>query len=122
MEKDALLAIGLTKYETEAYLTLLKIGTATAVEIATKSKLHRSNIYDSLNKLVSKGLISHFTKEDVKHYQVEDPNQLRMIIKSKELELEKILPKLEEMQNKKNSSSKVLVYGGPSEQEKCWTK
>ena len=48
--------IGLSDSEANVYLTLLKLGEATVAEISQSSGLHRTNIYDSLEKLKEKGI------------------------------------------------------------------
>ena len=59
MKEDVtvLKGIGLTLYESEAYLTLTSLISATATEIAEKSGIPRSKIYDVLKGLVEKNFI-----------------------------------------------------------------
>ena len=49
--------IGLTMYEAQAYITLTSLISAQAVEIAEKSNIPRSKIYDVLKKLNQKNFI-----------------------------------------------------------------
>lgn len=49
--------IGLTMYEAEAYVTLTSLISATAVEVAEKSGIPRSKIYDVLKKLSEKNFL-----------------------------------------------------------------
>ena len=51
--------IGLSKNEAKIYLTLLDLGSATASKIADTSKMHRTTVYDALDRLVQKGIVSH---------------------------------------------------------------
>jgi len=49
--------LGLNKYEARAYEALLQLGKASAPEIAQESGVPYGRIYDTLNSLVSKGLV-----------------------------------------------------------------
>lgn len=54
--KNDLMQIGLTEVEARVYINLLKKSNFTATEIATISKINRTQSYDILSKLVKKGL------------------------------------------------------------------
>lgn len=54
---SVLKGIGLTMYEAEAYVTLISLISATATEIAEKSGIPRSKIYDVLKGLSKKNFI-----------------------------------------------------------------
>lgn len=112
MKKEILLDLGLNKNEAEVYLKLLELGPSTAVQVAQGSKLHRPNVYDALNKLVKKGLVAHFMREDVKYYEVVDPEQLMTLLKAKELELETLMPQLKVMQLTAKPPSSVAIFEG----------
>jgi len=49
--------MGLSEYETSAYLGLLSMGKATAKEVATAGDLPQSRVYDILDKLETKGFV-----------------------------------------------------------------
>ncbi|MGQ9722570.1 MAG: TrmB family transcriptional regulator [Candidatus Jordarchaeum sp.] len=55
--KKALEDIGLTKYEIEAYLTLLTAGSLTAIELSKKSGVPYSRIYEVAERLEKKGWV-----------------------------------------------------------------
>jgi len=59
---------GLTETEEKVYLTLLKLGESPASEIIKKTQLHRTTIYDVLERLIEKGLISFIIKNKIKYY------------------------------------------------------
>jgi sugar-specific transcriptional regulator TrmB len=54
---STLKGIGMTMYEAQAYVTLTSLISATAVEVAEKSNIPRSKIYDVLKKLAEKNFI-----------------------------------------------------------------
>ncbi|MFC1723701.1 TrmB family transcriptional regulator, partial [Nanoarchaeota archaeon] len=81
--------IGLTKSEIAVYLTLLKLGQATAGPIVDKSKVTRSKIYDILERLKNKGLVSHITKESTKYFSAADPSNLVTYLDTKENQIKK---------------------------------
>ena len=94
-EKEEILEeLGMSKNEIKVYLTLLEMGSATSWEISKKIKIHRTNTYDALSRLVKKGLVAYITKDSKKLYETLDPNQLKNVLKEKELALEKVLPEL----------------------------
>src|SRR3989338_6505680 len=68
MDPKILEQAGLSKGETEIYLVLLKIGDATASEIAKHTKIARPNVYDYLNKLKEKSLVSFVSKDHKMRY------------------------------------------------------
>lgn len=57
MFTETLQQLGLAKNEARIYQTLLQRGEMAVGEIANKSGVHRRNVYDSLNRLVEKGLV-----------------------------------------------------------------
>ena len=112
MNTQILEELGLGKNEVKVYLKLLELGPSTAVEVAKASRLHRPNVYDTLNKLSKKGLVAHFLREDTKYYEVIDPDQLITLLKAKERNLEKLIPELKILQLTARPSSSVAIFEG----------
>jgi len=52
-----LVDFGLTEYQARGYLTLLDLGTATASEVSSLSKVPRTRIYATMQQLHEKGLV-----------------------------------------------------------------
>lgn len=94
MVEDILLELGFSKNEAKVYTALLRLGSSTATEISKQSKLHRTNVYDALERLVEKGLVSHILKDEIKYFEAADPETLMGILKEKEIQLREILPRL----------------------------
>jgi len=66
MYKDKLKQIGLTDGEARAYFALLEIGPSTVGPIVARSNIAYSRIYEVLNRLIEKGLVSFVSKEKTK--------------------------------------------------------
>ena len=62
--------LGLTLNEAKVYFALLELGSTNAGEIIKKTKLHRNIVYDKLDKLIEKGLVSFVTIKNIKQFEV----------------------------------------------------
>ncbi|MEK6937390.1 MAG: helix-turn-helix domain-containing protein [Nanoarchaeota archaeon] len=111
MEK-ALEEVGFSKNESKVYLTLLNLGPSQAGAIAEKSKVYRTNVYESLQRLIEKGLVSYIFKGHQKIFQAEDPTKIMNILKEKEESFRKILPQLTLNNKLAKNKEKVTIYEG----------
>lgn len=114
IEADVLARIGLSKNEAKIYLALLKLGKGTAVDLTKVSGVHRVNVYDVIERLSEKGLISKVTESDKRFFQPSDPKQLGNLLKEKEKLLEDVLPVLEEAYEQKKERQEVMHFFGPN--------
>ena len=112
MDKRILDKAGLSKGEIEVYLTLLKLGSSLVSRIAQETGLHRTNIYDILEKLREKGMASYVIQENRKYYSASNPDKLLDYIKERETEIKSILPELQKYLTIPRSESIVEVYKG----------
>ncbi len=97
----ALERIGLTEGEIKVYLSLLKLGQTTAGPIVDDARVARSKIYDILERLKNKGLVSYIIKKATKYFSATDPRNLLEYLGKKEQEIKEeketvksILPEL----------------------------
>ena len=104
MNESILVELGLSMNEAKVYLSLLNLGITTTTAIAKDCCLHRSNVYDSIEKLIVKGLVSYVKKDNVTLYEANDPQCLMSILSEKENQLKSILPQL--MLSKKLAKAK----------------
>lgn len=120
MLKEDLNKLGLTNGEARVYLSLLKLGSAKVGEIVKDSTISYSKVYDVLQRLSIKGLVSQIIVENIKHFNAVEPYRLHEYIKRKEEELDtkkgiidKIIPQLAEYasnnRDKKKSSAEIFV-------------
>lgn len=103
-EEDILVEVGLSINEAKIYNALLRLGLTTITNIAEASKLHRTNVYDSIKKLIDKGLVAYIQKGTTTLYEANDPNCLIRILQEKENRLKNVLPQFK--LHKKLSASK----------------
>ena len=97
MYQELLQKMGLSLNEARVYEALLSLSEANVNKISIKSKVHRRNVYDSLNKLTEKGLASETFVKGEKLFKPTDPERLREIIKEKETALDSSLPNMKKL-------------------------
>ena len=113
-----LLKVGLTDGESKVYLALSELGSSTVGPIVKKSRVAYSNIYDILNRLIEKGLVSFVIKSKTKYFQAATSKNLLIYLENKEKELlqqknelKKILPNLEKIQGSHLSQEAEIFLG-----------
>ncbi|MBR9691933.1 TrmB family transcriptional regulator [Candidatus Woesearchaeota archaeon] len=112
MNTKALEKLGLTKNEIAIYLALLELGASTTSPITRKSQLHSSRVYESLNKLIEKGLVSSLIKSNRKYFSAADPEVILDILDEEKREINKILPQLKAIKPLKPIEEKSTMYEG----------
>lgn len=118
MDTEILEKIGLTKGESRAYVTLLKLGQSSVGDMIRKGHIARSKIYDILERLKEKGIVSYVTEGKIKRFNAVPPSRLHEFldlekekIKQKGDELKKIIPTLKTLSPKEIKSSAEVLYG-----------
>ncbi len=117
--KSALESAGLSGNEIKVYLALLDLGSALAGEITKKSEVNRTNVYDALNRLIERGLVSFVVKANRKHFEAANPERIIKYLDEKELELRgkkemvaSILPELEKRRKLSKEPQEATIYSG----------
>ncbi len=93
-KEDLLRELGLSVNEAKVYLALLRIGCVSAGKIAEACKLHRTNVYDSLERLEEKGLVSFIMKEETKLFEAADPETFKHVLDERRARFDVMLPQL----------------------------
>ena len=88
MALEILRKIGLSPGEIKVYSALLDLGSAPVNHIHEKIGIERRNIYDILNKLIEKGLVTYTEENKKRTFQITNPNKLISYIEEKKKELE----------------------------------
>lgn len=111
-------SMGLTAGESKVYEALLILEIATVGPIVKKSGVSYSKVYEILDKLTAKGLVSYIVKENTRYFQATNPNRLkdyvevqeREALRNKEL-LKKILPLMQNMRQlaRKREGAEIFI-------------
>jgi len=112
MENEVLRNLGLSETETKVYLALLSLGNAQAGEITSKAEINRTNVYDALERLLSKGLVTYVKSGKIKIFEAVNPSRLKEILKEKEEELDKVFNCLEKRYKESKQKEEVTIYKG----------
>jgi sugar-specific transcriptional regulator TrmB len=112
METAFLEEIGLTKTEARIYLTVLDLGSALAGTISQKSGIHRRSVYDALERLIEKGLVSFITRNNRKWFEAVEPGRLIQIADEKRDNLKQILPELELKYSESKEKQEAMFFKG----------
>ena len=111
--------IGLTKNEVKIYLTLLELGSTTSGAIIKKTGIHNSKVYDGLERLANKGLVTHVIISNTKNFKAVDPERLLDFLEDKkkeinqeEEEIKKILPQLKLLQQLETDETEAEIFKG----------
>ncbi len=89
MDFQVLKNIGLSEGEIKTYLALLKLNYSSIGNIVREAKVTKSKVYDILDRLISKGLVSTSLKNGVKYYGAAPPDFLLELLQNKEKEIKK---------------------------------
>jgi HTH-type transcriptional regulator, sugar sensing transcriptional regulator len=119
MDISILEEIGLTKSETNVYLALLELGSTSTGKIVDKSGAASSKIYEILDRLMQKGLVSYVIKNGVKYFEAAPPERIMDYMEEKEEHFQKqknklknILPELELKRTLSKYKSEATIYKG----------
>jgi sugar-specific transcriptional regulator TrmB len=119
MDTNLLESLGLTHNEAIAYLTLTKIGTSKTGNLLKESKLNTGKIYEILESLKNKGLVSETEINNVKHFTASTPDKLLDYIEEKKKNIEEeektakeLIPQIENIRSSKLEPSHIVVYTG----------
>lgn len=111
--------IGLTGNEIRVYLALLPLGTSASGVIIKKTGMHTSKVYDALERLAEKGLVTHILEANVKRFRAVDPKRLLDFLADKkdkiavqEKEVQHMLPSLLSLQAHEADDTDAEIFRG----------
>ncbi len=117
--KSILEETGLAGNEIKVYLSLLELGSALAGEITKKSGVNRTNVYDALDRLSEKGLVSYVIKSNRKYFESTEPERIIKYLDEKENNIKRkkrlvnsIIPELEIKRKLSKEPQEATIYQG----------
>lgn len=112
--KEELINYGLSEKEAKIYLFCLSKEETTANELIKHISYPRATVYDILNKLVSRSLISSYSKGKTTFFKANNPDVFIKQLDEKRLQTERFVPKLKKMINSSKDSVSVEILKGLS--------
>lgn len=112
MDLKPLEHIGLSKNETEIYGVVLRNGPSSASTISEKSGMYRPYVYDTLERLLEKGLVNFVIEDKKKIYSAARPERMLEIIEEKKREIEALMPELSAIADEKKEKVEVQLIRG----------
>jgi len=103
---------GLTKPEYTIYMALLKLKNASVRDIAKETGFHRTNIYDIMEKLKEKGLVSFYKEGNTNYFKCANPKNLYNYLDEQKAMLDKITPQLSELYKKLKEETEIEIFKG----------
>ena len=119
MYENLLIECGLTQNEALVYLALLRLEKAKSGNIVREAKISGGKIYETLYKLIDKGLVKSVIENGVKHFIANDPKAILEYVKEKEKslaekekELERALPSFSFLRKETEGNENVFFIKG----------
>lgn len=91
--------LGLSEKQAKIYLACLELGETSVKEMALKSGIKRTTIYDIIDDMLNAGYVRTTTKGKKIKYLATEPEELAILIKKREALLKQILPELNSLNN-----------------------
>ncbi len=104
--------LGLSEKEVLIYLHLLKSNAETALSIAKNTTIDRTSVYDTLNKLISQGIVSSHLEKNTKYFSVISPELLIKKYEQKIVMVKNVLPDLKKLTKKTIEETSCKVFFG----------
>jgi len=93
-------------------LALLELGSSLAGTITKKSGVHRKNVYDALERLMGKGLVSFIDQNNRKYYQPSNPIKIKDLLEERDIMLNNILPDLIKDYHSSREDIQIKIFKG----------
>lgn len=112
MISEKLQKIGLNEKEAKIYASLLELGETSIQRVSKKSKIKRTTIYNIIDTLKEKGLVSTIIKKKRKYYVASDPRELEFKLEEQKQSLKNLMPELLSITNLIDKKPKIKFFEG----------
>ena len=110
--KEALEYYGLTYNEIKIYIFLLTRGRNSAGVIAKETQMDRSSCYETLKKLMKKGLVKFSIEVKTRYFEIADPEVLIELLNEKEDKIKSVMQNIKELYKEEKQESVIKLYRG----------
>lgn len=104
--------IGLDEKEANVYLALLELGESNIQQLSRKSGVKRTTVYEIIEKLKEKQLLSMTTRKKRIYYIAESPQKIRFSLDEKLKILDGIMPEMMTIANAVEKKPKIRFFEG----------
>lgn len=104
--------IGLTQEEAKVYLSTLEIGGGPVSVIAKQAGIHRVSCYHTIENLIKKRFLSQHTKNGIRYFFPEPPEQIQKLAEEKLNTVKGLVPQLLSLVNTSGFKPKIRFYEG----------
>ncbi len=119
MHEKLLTDAGLTQNEARVYMALLKTGKAQSGRIVQEAVISGGKVYETLYKLIDKGLVEVVVENGVKQFHAADPesillymNEQKNKLREQTQKLQRIVPELRKMKEFREPPENVYLIKG----------
>jgi len=104
--------LGFTQNEIKVYESLIKIGETPVGGIINDLKIHRQIVYNALDTLEKRGMITKTMKNKVYHFKITDPEIIVENIQKQELIAKRLASSIKLEMNKTKFDNSIDIYTG----------
>jgi HTH-type transcriptional regulator, sugar sensing transcriptional regulator len=104
--------LGFHEKKAAIYIALLELGEGSVIELAKKTGLKRTTVYNILPEMVQEGLVRTAVKQKHRFFFIENPNNLKQDYQDKIHLIDKILPELRAIHNVIPYKPRITFYEG----------
>ena len=112
MDLELFQELGFTPREAKVYLALLELGLSKAGPIVAKTRMAHPKVYETLERLIQKGLVSYIIISKTRHFQAADPKEILNLLDEKKHRFKSILNELEVKKQFSQQKQTALIHEG----------
>jgi sugar-specific transcriptional regulator TrmB len=109
---ESLNSIGLNSFESELYLTGLRLGPSTILQLSKKTNIKRTTIYGIISGMIDKGIFELQIEGWKQKYVASSPQNLKSLIHQNYEKLLNTIPALEKIQLKEPEEIYIKSHSG----------